>query len=175
MKTLKEIHYDHQLNLNGKTRLRTAVRAIISNSTRDVLLIYSSRNGDYKFPGGGLEKDEQLHQALRREVKEECGYSQLEILREFGKVIEYRKPFEKVFDVFKMISYYYICRIPDGLVADELSLDEYEFELGFIPVWVSLQKAIETNHHILQKDPVQIPRWTRRDTFVLELLNQSLF
>jgi len=46
------------------------VRSIILDDDR-VLMVYSSRNGDYKFPSGGIESGETHKKALIREVQEE--------------------------------------------------------------------------------------------------------
>src|SRR5690554_1883720 len=113
MDLLKEINHEKQLNKNGKIITREAVRGIILNNEK-VLMIFSSENGDYKFPGGGIEIGETKVQTLIREVQEECGALVSEIEKEVGKVIEYNKPLEKEYDVFKMTSYYYICMVEEN-------------------------------------------------------------
>ncbi len=70
MQILTEIHRTEELNINGKTIHRTAVRAIILRG-RDLLMIHSTTVGDYKFSGGGVNADESLELALRREISEE--------------------------------------------------------------------------------------------------------
>ncbi len=52
---------------------RRVVDAIIRNADDQYLLI--SENGDTHFVGGGIEGDETEIEALRREVTEECGYT----------------------------------------------------------------------------------------------------
>lgn len=69
----KEILYHSQsLNLNGKKFYRETVRAVLIKDSR-ILLIYSPINGDYKFPGGGIEEPETHELSLKREIMEECG------------------------------------------------------------------------------------------------------
>lgn len=57
-------------------------------------MIYSPKNGDYKFPGGGVDHGESFEEALIREIREECGVTVARIEREFGCVIEYDRPAE---------------------------------------------------------------------------------
>lgn len=74
-------------------------------------MVYSSKDGDYKFPGGGVDSGETYEEALIREIREECGAKVTNICFEFGKMVEYDVPIEKEYDVFKMISYT-VCRLP---------------------------------------------------------------
>ena len=53
MRILAEIRRADGINIHGKTIHRTAVRGIILRG-QNLLMIYSSTVGDYKFPGGGL-------------------------------------------------------------------------------------------------------------------------
>ena len=48
-------------------------RAIIVNSRNEALIGYASMTTHFEFPGGHLEGDETLDEALKREVKEETG------------------------------------------------------------------------------------------------------
>lgn len=170
MELLKEIHVKDGLRLNGKAVFRDAVRAIIRNG-RDVLMIYSTKNGDYKFPGGGMNTGEEQADALRREIAEECGIDSLDIIAPYGMVIEYDSPKEPGFDVFKMTSYYYLCR--SGSQFGKLSLDAYEKDLGFTPQWVDIVKATVNNRTLLRERPQSLPRWVTRDTFILERLRDE--
>ena len=81
MELLKEINHKENLNKNGKYITRKAVRGIILDNNK-VLMIYSGKNGDYKFPGGGIETDETHKEALIREVMEKCGAFVLEYIIE---------------------------------------------------------------------------------------------
>ena len=79
MKLLKKIVRTQGINFEGETIYREAVRGIILNGKK-LLMIYSSKDGDYKFPGGGVELGETYEETLVREVKEESGA--LELIKE---------------------------------------------------------------------------------------------
>ena len=128
--------------MDGKVVTREAVRGIIFDQD-ELLMIYSKKNGDYKFPGGGVKQDENSQTALIREVQEESGACIEEISADFGKVIEYDLPIEADYDLFMMTSSYYICKVGNQFVNQQL--DHYEEDLGFISCWVDLEKALDTN------------------------------
>lgn len=169
MNILTEIYRRAGVNIKGKTVHRTAVRAVISRG-RELLMIYSANVGDYKFPGEGVKQGETHAQALCREVQEECGLSVVRIGSEIGAVIEYNIPIEKDYDVFKMTSHYYLCDVESEFGAQ--TLDDYEQELGFEPVWIDIANVIQANKALLHSNPT--PDWLRREIFVLEYIQQNL-
>ena len=171
MKLLAEIYRREGVNINGRAITRNAVRAIIMDRDR-LFMVYSTKNGDYKFPGGGVEQGEDHAQALSREIREETGVNVAEIGVEFGEVIEYDKSIETEYDVFKMTSSYYICKIRDEV--GEQHLDPYEKDLGFTAGWVSLPEALNTNKALLREQNTGLPRWIRRETLVLEQIQHNL-
>ena len=57
MKLLKEIVSKQGINFDGKTIYREAVRGVIIKG-KPLLMIYSPKDGDYKFPGGGIDTGE---------------------------------------------------------------------------------------------------------------------
>ena len=171
MSLLTEIHRSEGVNVNGKTIFRDAVRAVILREHK-LLLVYSPVNGDYKFPGGGVNIGETHEHALIREVHEECGVHTAKFMADcVGSIIEYDIPMEVDFDVFKMTSYYYFCQVEDGFGAQ--ALEDYETDLGFKPVWVNIDEAILNNKQILQNNARKFPQWLRREIFMLEYVKQS--
>lgn len=169
MNILTTIHRASGINIHGRALTRTAVRAVILRG-RDLLMVYSANVGDYKFPGGGVNDGETHEQALVRELLEECGAQLVRVNGGLGAVIEYDLPEERDFDVFKMTSNYYLCAVRDGVTNQ--SLEGYEAELGFQPVWVDIDKAIAENRSLLlATDP---PEWLGREIFFLEYLRESL-
>ncbi len=53
-------------------------------------------------------------------------------------------------------------------------LDQYEKELGFRHVWVGIDDAIQKNKLIHSSNSGKIPRWIKRETFVLEYIKEKL-
>ena len=161
---LKEI--GAKVNIVG----REAVRAIILN--KDSVFMIHNNKGDYKFPGGGVNKDETHMKALEREIKEETGYLLESVTREIGTVIERNIDKYDIDSVFEMISYYYVCKIYDKLTFQEL--DDYETELGFQPVWVNIDKAIKKNEELLNDETKEKNDWIYRETLILKTLKENI-
>ena len=168
MHILAEIHRADGVNIHGKTVQRTAVRAVIQRE-RKLLMVHSSAMGDYKFPGGGVDAGETHEQALRREVREECGAELSRIGEEIGAVVEYDNDTETDCDTFKMTSHYYRCEVAEGFGAQKL--DGYEKDLGFTPVWISIEASLQQNKMFL--DSENAPEWLKREIFVLEYLRNN--
>ncbi|HZK35276.1 MAG TPA: NUDIX domain-containing protein [Bacillota bacterium] len=169
MKLLKRIIRKQGIKLDGKTIYRKAVRGVIVEG-RTLLMVYSSKDGDYKFPGGGVKSGETYEESLIREVNEECGATVLSIDDELGKVIELDIAKEEEYDVFKMVSYYYMCGV-DPELRDQ-SLDQYEKDLGLTPVWVDIDKAILANQLLIDSD--NFSSWTPREAFILKYIKEKL-
>lgn len=169
MDILTEIHRAEGINTGGKTLHRAAARAVVLRG-RKALMVYSSAVGDYKFPGGGVDAGETHELALARELMEECGASLIHVEAEIGAIVEYNFPAEREFDVFKMTSRYYLCRVGDGDFAGQ-TLDDYEEALGFQPVWIDVVEAIEKNKSMLGAPGA--PDWLRREIFALEYIRHS--
>jgi len=170
MRLLAEIDRHPNVPHEGKTVCREAVRAIILRG-RELLMVHSSVIGDYKFPGGGVQEDEDQECALTREVAEECGGHVTTLPQPFGKVQEYDYPIEKEFTTFCMTSYYYLCEIDPVLGVQQL--DDYEARLGFLPEWVNIDAAIENNVALLASGK-KTERWVERETRVLEIVRDEL-
>ena len=78
-------------NINDKQYVRPSARGIIVNNGK-VAMIYSQKYDYYKFPGGGIELNENMITALKREVLEETGLSLVDdSIKEFGSVMRIQK------------------------------------------------------------------------------------
>lgn len=155
------------MDIYKNTIERIAVRAIIMKNNH--ILLVQSNTGDFKFPGGGVEKDESHEECLKREVKEETGYINCIVLDKIGTIIERKKDdFEKD-ALFQMTSHYYICDLVSE-EKDELHLDEYEAVLDFTPIWVTLDEAIKQNESLIGKFGQN--GWLKRETYVLKQLEE---
>jgi 8-oxo-dGTP pyrophosphatase MutT (NUDIX family) len=169
MRLIREIYCRPNLPPDGRIFHREAVRGIIRHADK-FLLIHSPVDGDYKFPGGGVKPGERLHTALLRELREECGVDLTEISGDYGKTIEYDLPQEEQFDLFRMVSYYYFCRINPEKPFQAQRLDGYEQKLCIHPVWMTLESALAANR-VVAASPSKIPpRWVQREIVVMEEL-----
>ena len=158
---------NESLNLEGSRVHRRAARGVIPRGDT-YLLLFSPVNGDYKFPGGGVDPGEGLEEALGREVLEECGYRISGIQEKIAILREFDVAREEGIDYFQMDSHYYRCSVdPDSRIGQKL--DPYEAELDFTPVWTSLDSAISANRAIIEGKRRR-PRWTLRETLFLEYL-----
>ncbi|WP_379131123.1 NUDIX domain-containing protein [Paenibacillus sp. sgz500958] len=164
------IHKDVQ-SLEGSVFERRAARGIILRGS-DILLLYTRRYNDYSFPGGGLEPDEDLFAGLRREMYEETGATQVEIVHELGYIEEYLPYYKPEFDMLHMISYYFVCRIEEEL--GETRLEDYEINNGMSAVWVNIHEAIHHNRQVIESREASMGLAVERETFVLEKVAREL-
>ena len=69
----------------------TSAGAILFRDTRDrrEYLLLKSRPGDWEFPKGGVEGDEELQQTAIREVQEEAGIEDFRLIDGFRREYDY--------------------------------------------------------------------------------------
>jgi len=154
----------------SKIILRNAVRAIIFKED-NILMVFLGKTNEYKFPGGGIEENETIEEALKREVLEEVGCNVNKIDKKIGIITEYGVAMEDKHNIFKMISEYYTVNIDNNQI--EQKLDNYEKELLFKPCWIEVEKAYNTNKKIID-DKCDSTPWIKRETRVLEILNEDI-
>ena len=70
---VNEVINEDNLSLNDINKFIKRPRAIIVNSKNEALIGYASMTTHFEFPGGHLEGDETIPEALAREVVEETG------------------------------------------------------------------------------------------------------
>lgn len=138
LKTIKEedIFPDsHLADVSVVYEDRFAARAIVFDAENNIALLYVSKRGYCKLPGGGIEKGESIVGALKRECLEEIGCN-IVVEKELGEIVEYRQQ-----QKMKQTSYCYTARL-DGPKGQE-HLEQGEIDDGFKPIWVTLDKAID--------------------------------
>ena len=144
---------------------RRAVRGVVTDAAGHLLLL-RSRDGDLKFPGGGVELGERDREALARELDEECGCDLLGLDELLVTVIERRNAAERPDWVFEMTSRYYACRTSEAVRATRP--EPYEREAGLTPVWIGGRDALAANQEALQRGASGA--WIPRELLVLEHL-----
>ncbi|GBU27802.1 hypothetical protein R84B8_01343 [Treponema sp. R8-4-B8] len=155
---------------NSKIIFRNAVRAIILKEN-SVLMVSLGKTNEFKFPGGGIEENETIEEALKREVLEEVGCNVIKIIKKIGIITEYGIAKEGKNNIFKMISEYYTVNIDNNQIDQKL--DNYEKELLFKPCWTEIKKAYKINKGIIDSKCNSTP-WIRRETRVLEIINEDI-
>ena len=136
---------------NGSVFSRPSARAIIIKDGK-IAMVYSKKYNYYKFPGGGIEADECMEDALIREVLEETGLCVIrDSIQEYGQVH----------------------RIQKGTKEDieQQNLDKYEADEGFTLEFLKPQLSIDVNRETILDDFTQI--MLEREALVLELLIQE--
>ena len=171
MRLLKKmIHRDIE-NIEGRIYERIAARGIILKGC-ELLLLYTKRYNDYSFPGGGVDPEEDLITGLKRELSEETGARNIEVIREYGLFDEYRPSHYDDSDLIHMTSYFYICEIDEEL--GKSNLESYEIANGMSAVWIDIHEAIRHNKEVIANKENSMGLSIERETFVLEMIAEEL-
>lgn len=156
-------------DLNGVAFIRHSARCINIKSGL-VAMVHSIKYDYYKFPGGGIEKDESKENAMIREAQEEAGLVVIpESVKEYGYVHRIQKSDHGDADYFVQNNYYYLCDVEDSIQSQDL--DDYEADEEFTLEYVEPDKAIFVNRNVNHgpKDQTMLEREAR----VLELLKKE--
>lgn len=160
------------INLNQGTQFtRRTGRAIVIKDAH-ILLMYTNRYEDYSLPGGGVDEGETLEQGLIRELSEETGAQNIQVIKPFGLYEEYRPWYKDDFDIIHIQSYCYLCDTDKEL--GKAQLEHYEQQNGMTPKWVNIYDAIEHNERTMslsEKQGLSIIR----ETYLLKQIAQQLF
>ena len=148
---------------------RRAVKAVVWAGPGAARLLLLRTTSGYKFPGGGVEDDEDVTTALARELDEECGALLRHAGEEIVTVVERHPAAERPGAVFEMTSHYLECAIAPDRRAQRL--ERYEQDLGLSPEWVGLSEAIAATERAVAAGAAQ--RWTARELSVLCHLRDS--
>lgn len=119
---------------------KPSVSAIILNSSGKVLLTHNKSHGPdfWKLPQGGVEPGESLQEAIKREVLEELGTNDLEVIKQCQTIHKYEWPKEvqeKKGFIGPELSFF-LLKCPDGVVLkpDQEELDQVKWvELNCLP------------------------------------------
>ena len=102
----------YNLTDSDMTEVVKRVKVLLVNSNNDVLLGYSHNN--YQFPGGHVEENETLVQAVNREVLEETGIElNITNIEPFACAIGYYKDWPAEGKNRKIEIYYYEVKTDD--------------------------------------------------------------
>ena len=157
-----------------KRSRRDSARAIIHVGEDKLALVYATKLGYYKFPGGGIHEGEDKLVALAREVQEEVGLVLVpESVREFGVASRYQKSGLAENTIFVQDNFYYECDVErdanGNLKIISQNLDAYEDEAGFELRIVSIKEAALANRQYRDTSDFNIAM-IARDARVLEMM-----
>ena len=145
MKLLKIIKHadlfsDHKNEDAEEYKIRKAARAVVFDDEKKIAILKVAKHNYHKLPGGGVEKREDLMNALEREMLEEIG-CKVTVFGEVGRIIEHRDKWN-----IKQESFCYLANLVGK--KEQPCFTKEETDDGFELMWVSLGRAIE----IIEKD-----------------------
>lgn len=130
-------------DLNGTAFVRPSARCITVKDGK-VAMVHSIKYNYYKFPGGGIEGNENKEEAVIRETLEETGLKIIpESVKEFGYVHRIQKDDYSDYGCFIQDNYYYLCNVENG--SETQKLDDYEADEQFTLEYIEPSKAILIN------------------------------
>lgn len=137
----------YNLTDSDMTEVVKRVKVLLVNSNNDVLLGYSHNN--YQFPGGHVEENETLVQAVNREVLEETGIElNITNIEPFACAIGYYKDWPAEGKNRKIEIYYYEVKTDEKPNLENTEYTENEkdgnFELRYIPL-LDVENVLKTN------------------------------
>lgn len=160
-------------------KLRIAARGIVIKDGGKIALQYKSNTNEFKLIGGGIENEEELEDAFKREVLEETG-CEVEIIKKLGVTEEYIS-LKKA----KQISHIFIAKVIKDLHI--LKLTEKEKREGAQLIWETPEEALKLiknsyekllpSNYVEEYDVYRMKFVVLRDTKILEyyLENKNSF
>jgi len=143
-------------------RSRSAGGIVIGNAGTIAMVRHSNGNGAWLFPKGHIDGDESDEAAARREIQEETGLTDLELLDDFGTYE--RHPIlpdgsEKRSEM-KEIHMYLFAAPPDAKLAPTMEIEEARWvalphvvdEIGNAAVRAWFVGVFERVRHAVQRD-----------------------
>jgi len=135
--TEKDFGRTEQPEKRSTYRVRKAARAILVNVNNEIALMHVANHNYYKLPGGGVDDGEEIHDALLRELQEEVGASEFDVLCEIGEVDEYRDEWE-----VKAEHYGFVAKLTGPLHTPQRT--QKELDHGYTTVWAqNIDDAID--------------------------------
>ena len=136
IREISDMDFDpkHQMSSLDKYGIRRASRGILVNNGK-IALLNVTRFNYHKLPGGGLEPNESIDVAFKRETLEETG-CQCEILDQSGIIIEWRDQFKLL-----QISYVLLAKVKGKIGQNKF--EQGEIDEGFKLEWVTFEKIDE--------------------------------
>ncbi len=117
---------------------KPTVSALILNTKNQALLTHNKNHGSdfWKLPQGGLEPKESKHEAIMREMEEELGTEELDVLKKSSIRFQYEWPKEiqekKGYKGPQLTFFILRCKDEESLIPNKTELDGIK--------WVDLER-----------------------------------
>lgn len=121
--------------IKGDFRERNRAAGIVLNDQKEIILMNLTNMYFHMLPGGGVDANENMEEALYRELKEETG-ANVEIISELGIVVENLEQRK-----MKQITYFYLTKVVGEIQEPNFMPDE--LEQGYQVEWYSIDDAIK--------------------------------
>lgn len=171
MKLIKELIHPELSSREGRTLRRHAARGIVLRDDK-ILLLFTKRYNDFSLPGGGIDQDEDIQVALKRELEEETGARDIQVQAHYGFIEEYRPYWKPEYDLMHMTSHFFVCDIAPELA--EVRMESHEIANGMKPVWISVDEAMNHNRQVMSRQEKTMGQSIQRETFMLEKISSEL-
>lgn len=161
---------DLKIDLNQVSEKRNVVRGVCIRGSK-VLVVYAKDELIYGLPGGGIEEGETDVLALKREMFEEVGAKDINILEYLGKMTTYRKKYDDD-QIFNPTHHLYLVEIVE---FGKQNLIAYEEALGLRYEFVDIDEIIETNESIIKSRNQEYLDFYTNQTILFKHLKEVLF
>lgn len=172
MKLLSELIHPDLASREGRVYRRHAARGIVLREEK-ILLLFTERYNDFSLPGGGIDHNEDIHMALKRELEEETGAREVQVRSHYGFIEEYRPHWKPEYDLMHMTSHFFLCDVAPHLC--QARMESYEISNGMSPVWVSVEQAMNHNREVMLRQEKSMGQSIQRETFMLEMIAREFF
>lgn len=148
---------------------RRAARAIVFDEKDRVAIMYFSKTGSYKLPGGGIDEGESIDDALHREIREETGYK-IANIRELGVVEE-----DRYYAGMHQTSYCFVATAEHYVGTDLTDKERAEgMELRWLDTIEQAIAAVKNNSLVDEEgDKIGHEMMKLREVAILEALHLS--
>ena len=154
---------------NEKNYRPNVAAIVLSSSYPFECKIFIARRSDmdniWQFPQGGIDKGESVKNALFRELKEEIGTDEVEIIAEYPEWLSYDFPskiVEKMYPYDGQIQKYFLVRLKHGATINintkHPEFDDYQF--------VSVKQIFEMINHFKKNIYVRVIKYFEEKGYI---------
>lgn len=116
-------------------RVRHAARGIVINQNNEIAIFNKANKNEYKLPGGGIEGNEDIEEAFKREVLEETG-CKIDIVDYLGTIEEHKSK-----DNFKQISHVFVGKVIED--THQFGFTDKEKDEGARLLWTDIKHGLK--------------------------------